>query len=104
MTNEFGEVLDRNGYAPSIISHEQHCFCCYKNLPLERHEIFHGANRQKSKKYGLWVLLCQTCHYEVHNSNGWRDKMLKEIGQTTAMTKYGWNTDEFRKRFGRNYL
>lgn len=106
MKNEFGVLLDKNGYAPSIISHENVCLNCYTTLNLQRHEVFHGtAFRQKSKAYGLWVLLCPVCHLtKVHNSDGELDLKLKELGQQTAMTCYGWSKEEFRERFGRNYV
>ena len=106
MTNEYGQPLDRNGYAPSIISNEAVCLNCYTTLNLQRHEVFHGmAYRQKSKKYGLWVHLCPVCHMtKVHNSDGELDLRLKELGQETAMTVYGWSKEDFRDRFGRSYL
>ena len=106
MTNEFGQQLDKNGYAPSIIQHEHVCLNCYTTYSLQRHEIFHGTGRrEKSKALGLWVNLCQVCHMtKVHNSDGELDLKLKELGQETAMAVYGWSKDEFRERFGRSYL
>lgn len=104
MKNEYGETLDRNGYAPSIIyQQEGSCFVCGKYLPLQRHEIFHGANRKKSKQFGLWVNLCPYCHAEVHQTDGNLDRYLKAMGQETAEIYYGWDTDDFRLIFGRNY-
>lgn len=59
MLNEYGETLDRNGYAPSIVQDIDGCyFCARQDGKLDRHEIFHGAYRQKSKALGLWVTLC----------------------------------------------
>ena len=106
MTNEFGTPLDKNGYAPSIVSEEKICLCCYTSLNLQRHEIFHGnGRRDKSKALGLWVWLCPVCHiYKVHNSDGELDLRLKERGQEAAMAVYGWSKDDFRERFGRNYV
>ena len=105
MINEFGVKLDRNGYIPSVVQQDRVCIGCNTTLYLQRHEIFHGyANRQKSKELGLWVHVCPTCHYKVHNSDGEFDLRLKELGQDVAMTVYGWDKDEFRRRFGRNYL
>ena len=62
MTNDYGAPLDSNGYAPSIFETD-HCLCCFLGASatganLARHEIFGGPNRQKSKRLGLWVLLC----------------------------------------------
>ena len=61
MRNEYGEKLDRNGYAPSIIKppfEADACFICGYSGKLVRHEVFHGPNRTKSKNYGCWVKLC----------------------------------------------
>ena len=105
--NEYGAALDRNGYAPSIVpGHgEWQCYGCGRNQNLERHEIFGGAFRRKSKEYGLWVHLCPRCHREgeeaVHRRGGY---WLKADGQFAAMATYGWDTEEWRRRFGKNYL
>lgn len=105
--NEYGVRLDSNGYAPSIVpGHgEWQCYGCGRNRDLERHEIYGGAFRRKSKEYGLWVHLCPLCHREgeeaVHRRGGY---WLKADGQGAAMDTYGWTVDEFRRRFGKNYL
>lgn len=111
-TNEYGTPLDRNGYAPSIVqdSTDRCCYLCYANGhgdPLNRHEIFGGAYRKKSKRLGLWVYLCHDrCHQGqsgVHNSTG-KDIALKRAAQRAAMEQYGWDIDRFRQEFGKNYL
>lgn len=105
MINEHGETLDRNGYAPSIIPAVDGCFWCGRtDGKLDRHEIFHGANRQKSKALGLWINLCHDCHMELHHTSAQMDAMTKQMGQMCAMEHYGWDKDEFRRRFGKNYL
>ena len=105
MINEFGQRLDSNGYVPSIIHNEGTCIICGTTLYLTRHEVFHGyANRHKSKEYGLWVNVCPTCHFKIHNTDGELDLTLKVRGQEAAMAVYGWDKDEFRRRFGRNYV
>lgn len=106
--NEFGAPLDKNGYAPSILTTEQDkCYLCENCTHTERHEIFGGANRTKSKALGLWVNLCPACHrtgkYSAH-LNAWVAKRLKLQAQLEAEDAYGWNQDEFRKRFGKNYV
>lgn len=106
MTNEYGNELDQNGYAPSLLQRvDDYCFMCQTGQhPFARHEIFHGANRQKSKRLGLWVHLCPTCHMNLHQKNAESDRRLKMIGQQVAMSTYGWTTDGFIKAFGKNYL
>lgn len=106
--NEFGAPLDKNGYAPSILTTEQgKCYLCENYTHTERHEIFGGSNRTKSKALGLWVCLCPACHrtgaYAVHQNKFVAEK-LHQQGQLVAMHNYGWSVDEFRRRFGKNYL
>ena len=108
--NEFGERLDSNGYAKSIVqSDTSMCFLCKRATgKLDRHELMGGvANRQKSKAYGLWVSLC---HYPCHEGptgphmNAKTALYLHQVGQKAAMEAYGWTTEGFIKQFGKNYL
>lgn len=110
--NEFGTPLDRNGYAPSIIPDhdEQRCWLCGRNGaadPLNRHEVFGGANRNKSKQYGLWVHLCHwSCHQgpnAIHSRSDLANR-LKEVAQRKAMEAYDWTVDDFRSIFHTNYI
>lgn len=106
MTNEYGEELDRNGYAQSILNGAPDlCRVCRRRMgTLQRHEVFHGANRQKSKRYGLWINVCHACHYRIHNGDGTLDMALKEDAQRAAMEHYGWNVYTWRAVFGKNYI
>lgn len=110
--NEFGAKLDRNGYAPSIIGgHDAHtCWRCGRNGyrdHLDRHEVFGGGLREKSKKYGLWVHLChERCHQGqngVHRVPLFAAE-LKACAQEAAMRVYGWDIEGFRRRFRNNYI
>lgn len=104
MKNESGERLDENGYAPSVVDGGiPMCYLCHSRGELVRHEIFCGPYRQKSKALGLWVHLCPTCHYKVHNGDHEEDRKLKSIGQARAMVFYDWTLDQWRERFGKNY-
>ncbi len=103
--NEYGVTLDRNGYAPSIIPSVEGCFWCgRKDGKLDRHEVFHGAYREKSKALGLWVNMCHECHMRLHHKDAQIDATLKKEGQCAAMALYGWGVSEFRRRFEKNYL
>ena len=106
MRNEYGAKLDKNLYAPSIMTWpDDVCAICGKMGELVRHEVFHGAlYRERSKMYGCWVNLCPECHMHLHNKDSSLDKGLKRIVQAKAMQKYGWNIADFRLRFGKNYL
>ena len=69
--NEYGEKLDSNGYAPSILHDKPVCLICGR-YGTARHEVYFGsAYRAKSKRLGLWVTLCPWCHQNgptaIHN-------------------------------------
>lgn len=105
MKNEYGETLDRNGYAASILANIGQCaYCGRMDRPLQRHEAFHGAFRTKSKALGCWLLICDVCHDELHHKNAEIDREIKEYMQRKAMKHYNWSVDDFRQRFGKNYL
>ena len=74
---------------------------------LEKHHVFGGANRTKSEKYGLTVMLCHDCHNEpprgVHH-NAVAMKQLKARAQRKAMESCGWDVEDFVTAFGKNYL
>ena len=98
-----------NGYAPSIIQHDiSHCFACGRcDRKLDRHELFFGSNRQKSKKYGLWVTLChEPCHLgrNGYQYNADKANELRAYAQRIAMKEYGWSREDFIRIFGKNYL
>lgn len=107
--NEFGLQLDRNGYSGSLLFGHGPCWCflCGEHRHTERHEIFGGANRQKSKELGLWVYLCEECHrtgeQAVHR-DAEVSRSLKQKAQTIAQEFYRWTVEIFRERFGKSYL
>ena len=104
MTNEYGQILDRNGYAPQIINQGSGCYLCRRtDRALHRHEVYHGANRAKSKALGLWVKVCDLCHAEIHQGGHGTDRELKAEFQAIAAVFYGWSDEEFRNRFGKSY-
>lgn len=112
MTNEYGARLDRNGYAHSILQDDDsYCLICLGNGyndPLNRHEVFGGPFRGKSKRLGLWCCLCHSRHHQngpesVHQ-NAETALWLKRLAQHMAMEKYGWSMDDFIREFGKSYL
>ena len=105
MVNRYGVKLDRNKYAPSVVGEQKRCFLCGRSGgKLDRHEVYHGAFRDKSKELGLWVLLCSDCHDKVHHRGGGLDAELKERIQVVAMECYSWTVEDFRGEFGKSYL
>ena len=106
--NEYGAKLDRNGYAKSLfLTKPNICYRCMERFHTERHEIFGGALRNKSKDFGLWVNLCGGCHRTgpdaVHQSEAAANE-LKAEAQEKAMSTYEWDMDEWMRRFYKNYL
>ena len=101
----------RSNYAPSILQSEEdqaYCFLCGRcDKKLDRHEVFPGPFRNKSKELGLWVTLCHdTCH-EGRNGAQYNAAVAKRIkgkAQRVAMRVYGWTTEDFIREFGKNYL
>lgn len=92
--NEYGEKLDSNGYAPSILHDKPVCLICGR-YGTARHEVYFGsAYRAKSKRLGLWVTLCPWCHQNgptaIHNN---RDADLRlghvKIGNGIEVTEDG---------------
>lgn len=99
--------MDRNGYNPSILQDDlSYCYCCGRRCEkLDRHEIWGGANRDKSKRLGLWVMLCHdSCHLNGVHAYPQKYLYLKQKAQRVAMKHYGWTKEEFINQFGRSYL
>lgn len=76
--------------------------------PLDRHHLFGGPFRKKSEKYGLVVYLHHSqCHIfgpQSAHKNKYTMMELHRYGQQKAMKENGWNTDDFIREFGKNYL
>lgn len=101
MKNDYGEDLDRNGYAQSLFKTHR-CVLCGSRGELVRHEIYGGTRRSNAKAYGAWMTLCPRCHEEIHA----RPKdyyHLKETTQRAMQDAYGMDTEEFIAKFGKNY-
>ena len=74
-----------------------------------RHEVFFGQrNRSKSIEDGLIVFLTHEDHEGtngVHGKSGHEfDLYLKRIAQKRWMEFYNKTTEQFIKRYGKNYL
>ena len=99
--------MDRNGYIASIMQDDTSvCYLCGRSaVKLDRHEPLQGPNRQKSKRYGLWVSLChRPCHLDVAHGDPETMNWLKRQAQIDAMNYYGWTTEQFIELFGRNFI
>lgn len=104
---KYGKRQDKHGYAPSIIQTDlSRCFWCGRSGgKLDRHEVFGASNRSKSKRLGLWVMLCHDeCHINGVHAHKEISDVLKRKAQAAAMKAYNWMKEDFIREFGRNYL
>ena len=97
-----------------IQKHKDICFICGRNASadfcgLEEHHVFEGRGRRNiSEKYGLKVYICgNRCHRNGENSvhkNNEINRALKKVVQKRAMKHYGWTTEQFIEKIGKNYI
>ena len=88
----------------SIITEQKECYLCGSNYRIETHHCLHGrANRKLANKYKLVVPLCSNCHYDVHNKDISKDRLLEATAQRAFENKVG-TRQEFMLIFGKNYL
>lgn len=93
--------------AKSIISEERKCYICGSVRWIEIHHIYGAAYRNRSEQYGLTVPLCHYCHNEPPNGVHFNKEIRRKLqakAQKIAMRHYKWSIEDFRERFGRNYL
>lgn len=84
----------------------ERCFLCQRVRPLEAHHIFHGtARRRLADEDGMIVHICRECHQKVHEApDGELDRLLKIFGEEMWLMHYEKTSDDFIKRYGKNYL
>lgn len=91
-----------------------YCFRCKNAIGTEDHHMLPGnPGRKYSEQDGLKVRICRECHEYLHSSAGSKQLLAyKKLGQEKWEAYYGPRLieegkdprDEFRKRYGRNYL
>lgn len=93
-----------NGYNNSLFPNNEdgRCIICGYVGDTARHEIFHGPNRQISKRLGTWISVCPACHSRIHQGDNTEYLWLKEAAQRLAELKIGHR--RFMELIGRNYL
>lgn len=99
--------MDRNGYNPSILQDDLTvCYICGRcGEKLDRHEVFGGPNRKKSKAFGLWIMLCHdSCHLNGVHAFPDKYKYIKAKAQRVFMREYCWSKEDFINVFGRSYI
>ena len=92
----------------SIITNNlERCIEC-GNKNVELHEVFFGKNRNKSIEDGLVIPLCKNFHHRGNLIGIHQDKELnlkyKRIAQKKWLEYYNKTTDDWIKRYGRNYI
>lgn len=93
----------------SVITNDMdHCIECGRTN-IEKHEVFFGtANRKLSIEDGLVIPLCKTLHHNGNLIGIHKDKELNEkwrkIAQQTWQEYYNKTEEDFRARYGQNYL
>lgn len=101
----WGEKLDRNGYAESIMGESECCYRCAKILPPEemaRHEVYMGnPNRKTSKACGFWISVCPDCHEMYHSDKELRKQLARDCQQKFELSH---TREEFMELIGRSYL
>ena len=98
----------------SIITDDlKHCIECKEKYILrenvELHEVFFGArNREKSIEDGLVIPLCKKEHHRGNLIGIHKDRKLnykyKKIAEKRWLEHYDKTTEDFIKRYGKNYL
>lgn len=93
----------------SIITNDlEHCIEC-GTTNVELHEVFFGkANRKKSIEDGLVIPLCKKYHHQGNLIGIHQDIKLnmkyKKKAEKIWLEHYNKTIDDFRERYGRNYL
>ena len=93
----------------SILQDKKECYICNTKNNLHKHHIMKGIrNRDKAEEDGLWVYLCYNHHegtYGVHGKYGHNlDIELIKQAELYWIKYNNKTTDDFRKRYGKNYL
>lgn len=94
--------------AESILQKEKCCHVkdCGRTTDLHLHHVFGGPNRKHSDADGLTIWLCADHHTGdggVH-FNREMDLHFKEEAERAWLRHYGKTIEQFRRRYGKNYL
>lgn len=93
----------------SILQDQKCCYVCGTQFNLHKHHIMKGTrNRDKAEEDGLWVYLCYNHHegtFGVHGKYGHKlDLELIQRAEQQWLKFYNKTTDDWIKRYGRNYI
>lgn len=77
------------------------CYLC-KGIATEKHEVYNGGGyRDTSKRYGLVVPLCVSCHRKVHNNASLRKNMKAKV---QVIFEREFSHEEYMRLFKKNYV
>ena len=91
----------------SIIQDLKTCYVCNSSVNIHIHEVYYGKNRKKSIEDGCCVYLCGKHHNQSNDGVHFNHKLdleLKKQMELYWLKYYNKTTDDFIKRYGRNYL
>lgn len=91
----------------NILQNKKQCYFTGAETGLHNHHIFFGGkyNRKLSEKYGAMVWVKWDIHlYGIHGNRQNLNYALKKRAQKKIMEQQGWDTAQFIKVFGKNYL
>lgn len=91
----------------SLIQDEKKCYVCDSTYNIHTHECFFGKNRKKSIEDGCCVYLCGKHHNQSNQGvhfNKDLDLKIKQQMQLYWMKHYNKTTEDFIKRYGKNYI
>ena len=100
--------IDKKGniknMSESILSNERKCFLCGSEQNIVKHHICGGATRDRSEEFGVWVYLCDSCHFKIHFSKDSRKMMdsLREEAQRKFEETH--TREEWFRAFHKNFL
>ena len=90
----------------SIMQKDKYCKVCGRVDGLQLHHAFGGPNRKLSDADGLTIWLCMEHHTGdngVHFNRELADH-FKEEAERIWIRHYGKTIEQFRRRYGKNYL
>ena len=91
----------------SILQEKKECYVCHIRIGLHIHEVYFGRNRQKSIEDGCCIYLCSTHHNMsdkgIHFDHDF-DLKVKKAMEKRWLEHYNKTTEDFIKRYGKNYL
>ena len=83
---------------------EAWCYLSGLHTNIEFHHIMNGPYRKKSEKYGCWVWLNSTVHFNLHNTREGKqwERSLKAKCQLAFINQY--SMELWMDTFHRSYL